>query len=516
MTSDALQTTYAYDALNRRTSIDYSSAGTSDVTLAYDGNANRISMADGTGSTTYAYDEANRLTSVTTPGPKTVAYRYDLDGHRTKVIYPDATAVTYAFDKAGRLDLLTDWASRTVDYAYLPDGLVQTATNPNGTVTTYAYDNARRATAISHAFNSTPFAEHAYTLDGTGNVTALDEGVNDWTYAYDRLDRLTGVTGPDGSRTYGYDPVGNRMSKVQGGSTAYTYDRADRISSAGGSSITVNGNGNTTVRGSDTFVYDQANRLTTATVSGTTETYVYDGAGVRFSRKVGTGPVTRYVTDLAAPLPVTIDDGTRKYVWGLDLAYAVSGSTVEVYHTDRLGSVRALTDGTGSVVATYRTDEFGVPTASTGSSTQPFRFTGEPLDGSGLTFLRARYYDSSVGRLLTRDQVFGRVTRPQTANRYSYVTNNPCTLVDPSGLSPALSPFGDIGPCNPQQFVNGVGLVILGGFEVAGGLVGLAASGWTVGLSVMPSWAALVAGAGTTIAGASNIYLGWTDCGVIP
>jgi hypothetical protein len=44
---------------------------------------------------------------------------------------------------------------------------------------------------------------------------------------------------------------------------------------------------------------------------------------------------------------VTVDDGTRKYVWGLGLAYAVSGSSIEIYHTDRLASVRAITDATG-------------------------------------------------------------------------------------------------------------------------------------------------------------------------
>jgi hypothetical protein len=49
---------------------------------------------------------------------------------------------------------------------------------------------------------------------------------------------------------------------------------------------------------------------------------------------------------------VVLDDGTRKYVWGLRLAYAVSGSSIEVYHTDGLGSVRAITDGSGNVTQT--------------------------------------------------------------------------------------------------------------------------------------------------------------------
>jgi hypothetical protein len=48
-------------------------------------------------------------------------------------------------------------------------------------------------------------------------------------------------------------------------------------------SFTVDANGNTLTRGSDTFSYDQVNRLKSATVSGVTETYSYDGDGVRFT-----------------------------------------------------------------------------------------------------------------------------------------------------------------------------------------------------------------------------------------
>ena len=184
---------------------------------------------------------------------------------------------------------------------------------------------------------------------------------------------------------------------------------------------------------SDTFTYDGANRLRTATVAGVIETYAYDGDGVRFSRQVGAGPVTRYVSDVNAGLPVTLDDGTRKYVWGLGLAYAVSGTAIEVQHADRLGSIRAVTDGTGTVIATYQTDEFGVPTTSTGSAGSPFRYTGEPLDASGLTYLRARYYDASLGRFLSRDPFAGVASSPLSLNRYSYVHNNPATWSDPSG-----------------------------------------------------------------------------------
>jgi len=169
-------TTYTYDALNRPVSMDYSDPATPDVAYAYDANGNRNSMTDGTGATTYAYDELDRLLSVTTPGPKVVGYRYDLDGNRTKLIYPNATAVTYSFDKASRMSGLTDWAARAVGYTYFPDGALKDAANPNGTVATYAYDNARRVTGITNMVGTTTLTSHGYTLDAVGNVTLLNDG----------------------------------------------------------------------------------------------------------------------------------------------------------------------------------------------------------------------------------------------------------------------------------------------------------------------------------------------------
>ena len=127
------------------------------------------------------------------------------------------------------------------------------------------------------------------------------------------------VTGADGTRSYGYDAVGNRtQATISGTNTVATYDAADRITAAGSTSITVDDAGNTTAKGSDTFAYDQANRMTSATVGGTTETYAYDGDGVRFSSQVSGQSSVRYVTDPAASLPRTIDDGTRTYVWASD------------------------------------------------------------------------------------------------------------------------------------------------------------------------------------------------------
>lgn len=82
--------TYSYDNLSRLTGISYSDGTTPNVSFTYDANGKVATLVDGTGTTTYSYDELNRLLAVTTPGPKTVGYRYDKDGNRSKLIYPDS------------------------------------------------------------------------------------------------------------------------------------------------------------------------------------------------------------------------------------------------------------------------------------------------------------------------------------------------------------------------------------------------------------------------------------------
>lgn len=115
------------------------------------------------------------------------------------------------------------------------------------------------------------------------------------------------------------------------------------------------------------------------------------------------------------------------YVYGLGLAYTVDGSgNVQVVHTDGLGSVRALTDGSGNVTQTFATDEFGNAALTQGGNTEPFRYTGQQLDSeTGLYDLRARYYWPSIGRFVTRDSVTGMAVSPLSLNRFSYVLNNP-------------------------------------------------------------------------------------------
>jgi RHS repeat-associated protein len=60
-------------------------------------------------------------------------------------------------------------------------------------------------------------------------------------------------------------------------------------------------------------------------------------------------------------------------------------------------------------------------------------FTGQRLDGTGLYYYNARYYDPTIGRFISPDTVVQSPANPQTLNRYSYCLNNPLKYTDPSG-----------------------------------------------------------------------------------
>ncbi len=108
---------------------------------------------------------------------------------------------------------------------------------------------------------------------------------------------------------------------------------------------------------------------------------------------------TDYVWDVNRSLPVILDDGANRYVYGLDLVAAIDGSDDATYFLyDGLGSTTELLDEAGDVTDAYAYDVFGAVRASTGSSDNDWLFTGEQHDAdSDLYYLRARYYDSATG-----------------------------------------------------------------------------------------------------------------------
>jgi len=100
------------------------------------------------------------------------------------------------------------------------------------------------------------------------------------------------------------------------------------------------------------------------------------------------------------------------------------------YQADGLGSITSLSNSAGSLAQTYTFDSFDKLTSSAGSVTNPFQYTGREFDPeTNLYFYRARYYDTSTGRLISEDPTgfYGGV------NLYIYVGNDPVEYLDPFG-----------------------------------------------------------------------------------
>ncbi|MEL6133073.1 MAG: RHS repeat-associated core domain-containing protein, partial [Bacteroidota bacterium] len=111
-------------------------------------------------------------------------------------------------------------------------------------------------------------------------------------------------------------------------------------------------------------------------------------------------------------------------------------------HRDHIGSIQTITNESGSVTEVLSYDAWGQrrnpytwQAANHISANFARGFTGhEHLGIAGLIHMGARVYDPSIGRFLSADPFVSFEGTGQSLNRYSYVMNNPLSLVDPSGF----------------------------------------------------------------------------------
>ncbi len=455
-TTDAKAQTnqFTYDALNRLLAISY--ADGKSVAYSYDANGNRTSMVDSHGTTTYSYDDLDRLTSVAHPGGKVVAYAYDAVGNRQSLAYPDDKTVNYSYDAANRLSQVNDWLGRISRYSYDQASNLLGTTYPNQAALSLVYDAANRLLQVRNSYRGSsdlplnPVTSFTYLLDAVGNRLKVTDGSGKATqYGYDKLNQLTSVTKDTKVTKFTYDVVGNRVKlTAPGTSITYTYDAADRLLSADTATFTYDANGNQTSKTQTAtgqpfiYTYDAANRLVSVTGGAANNSFAYDGDGNRISQTVGAGTYI-YVNDVATALPVVLQelgpDGNISYTYGLGLVSGSGPAFDFFYHYDGLGSIVGLTGSSGKLLGRYAFDAWGqadlsVPEPKIGTKNK-FRFTGEALDpGTGLYYLRARYYDSTIGRFLSGDPFRGISAFPLSKNLYLYALGNPVSYRDPSGL----------------------------------------------------------------------------------
>jgi RHS repeat-associated protein len=140
------------------------------------------------------------------------------------------------------------------------------------------------------------------------------------------------------------------------------------------------------------------------------------------------------------PTPATVAAGSRVGVAARDtFVPPASWQAVEYYHLDALGSVRAVTNDQGAVIARHDFLPFGEEVAPQNPAKDRKLFTGQERDfETGMDYFTARQLRPDLGRFLAPDPLAALPTRlsSQGFNAYGYVLNNPLRLIDPSGLAP--------------------------------------------------------------------------------
>ena len=382
-------------------------------------------MTDGHGMTTYTYDGKNRLVSLTQPDGKQVLYMsganlsrsgYTFSGARTQMVTSSgspafAHITVYEYNDRGKMSRLTDQNGGTANYTYTSDGLVQEVDYSNNTKTLYAYETSSGhewLSSISHYNTNTSALLASFSYQYTSPYYGLRSGVSETvngvgdsvSYTYDEFCRLTGETRTGSSQytySYAYDLAGNRISMNQNGTiTNYVYDAANKMTQAGSVSYAYDGAGNLQAESSGgvttTYSWNWRNQLTGIS-GGQSASFVYDGLGNRVLDTVG-NVVTEFMLDGKEVAEAIDGSGSATSYVGRGLVCRIVGGTRTVYYGDGLGSTRVTTDSTGSIASTSAYDAYG--NVLSGYSSMAFGYAGSSryfADGTGLDYLKARYYD---------------------------------------------------------------------------------------------------------------------------
>ena len=235
--------------------------------------------------------------------------------------------------------------------------------------------------------------------------------------------------------------VGNRLSSLN--VSPYNYNSSNELTSTPSGSYSYDNNGN---RKSDPtgaqYTWDYENRLTQVVLAGSggTVNFKYDPFGRRIQKAFtqnSTTTTTNYVYDDRDILETTDQSGNvlARYTGTIGVdepsSELVSGS-MSYYEQDGINSVTSLSNTVGALANTYTYDSYGKLTASTGTASNLFQYTGRDYDAeSGLRYYRARYYDPVVGRFTGEDPL----RFVSDVNFYRYVFNNPISFTDPLGLT---------------------------------------------------------------------------------
>jgi len=390
---------YAYDVLSRKTALQaYEIDNPSNVYITQSWSYNDIT---------------GRLQSST------------IDGSTIELDYYDNNALK----QINYLDVNLKEVYNIGNRGEILDIRFKNSSNTDLSVIEYGYDN--RLNRISQGIN---------LPDGT---------TENISYEYDNLDRLTGVSYSNLSKTieYSYDDLGNRETKTEDGAPInynYNKDNNHLTSISTGENYTYNDRGDMMSSDGTTYDYDEEGRLINVDMGDSTLGFLYSAEGKRI-RKIAESnsnvDTIYYVYD-GMNVVVELNGSLNKktsygYIGAMLVMVEDAADNKHYYSHDGLGSIIAIYDASGNYVNVYMYDEFGNFIQKTENISNSYYYTGQELDAiSGLYNLRNRYYNASLGRFTQLDPIVDLLglENMQELNGYTYVANNPMVLVDPFGL----------------------------------------------------------------------------------
>ncbi len=219
---------YEYDNLNRLTRISYPQNTSENIVYSYDSLSNgnqgvgRLTrISDQTGMVEYFYDDRGNVikeTRLIEDIIYTTEYSYNLANKLVSMTYPSGRVLNYSYNTNGQIDGITTQSSQNAtpqsvvhSIQYMPFGPIKSLTYGNGITKSVTYDQDYQLTDLSSLVLS-----RNISYDTLGNISAISDSLdvaNDQSFDYDELSRLNQATGQYGTINYGYDEVGNRLSR---------------------------------------------------------------------------------------------------------------------------------------------------------------------------------------------------------------------------------------------------------------------------------------------------------------
>ena len=365
------------------------------ITNTGDSNGNILTSTDDlSNTTTYTYDSLNDMMSASKPlnvnTTATTSYTYNSFGEVLTMTDPLGNTTTNTYDAQGNLLTVTtpqpngNTSASVTQFQYATNGELTQITDPLSHVTKLTYTSAGLIASITDAQNNVT----SYQYDTRGNRIAVIDPINGashpTSFAYDIMNRLTGITYPNGSTvSFTYDVRGRRITSTDQNNktTTYTYDDADRLT-------TVTDPAHNTTQ----YAYDTEDNLLSITDANNHSTqFAYNNRGWVTQTTFPSTLQESYTYDLVGNLLSKTDRKSQTIQYVYDALYRLSSKTypdssgVE-YAYDLAGKVQQVSDPTGTYGFAY--DNMG---RLIGTTTQ---YSYLP----GLNFQNAYTYDAASNR----------------------------------------------------------------------------------------------------------------------